>query len=95
VSLRQGARRTRGVLLAGRTNASRRAAKAQSYTLDMSVPEERRAQVLEAGRAKEWFSDWVSKTLANDTDGQDGLALLREKLRRAACSACVRRKEHA
>jgi hypothetical protein len=27
---------------------------------------------LEAQRAKEWFSTWVSKTLANDADAQDG-----------------------
>jgi hypothetical protein len=47
-------------------------------TLDLPLPADRRAQVLEAGRAKEWFSDWVSKRLANDADAQDGLALLRE-----------------
>src|SRR5690348_2349766 len=34
---------------------------------------------VEAGRAKEWFSNWVSKRLANDADAQDGLALLRER----------------
>jgi hypothetical protein len=34
--------------------------------------------VLEAGRAEEWFSGWVSKTLANDTDADNGIALLRE-----------------
>jgi hypothetical protein len=47
-------------------------------TLDLPLPDDRRAQVLEAGRAKKWFSNWVSKTLANDTDAQDGLALVRE-----------------
>jgi hypothetical protein len=46
-------------------------------TLDLPLPDDRRAKVLEAGRAKEWFDNWVSKTLANDTDAQDGLALLR------------------
>ena len=51
---------------------------ANRSTLDLPLPANRRAQVLEAGRAKEWFSNWVSKTLANDTDAQDGLALLRE-----------------
>ena len=34
--------------------------------------------MLNAGRAKEWFSGWVSKPLANDADAQDGIALLRE-----------------
>jgi len=34
--------------------------------------------VLETGRANEWFSNWVSKPLANGTDAQDGIALLRE-----------------
>jgi hypothetical protein len=34
--------------------------------------------VLKAGRAEEWFSNWVTKQLANDTDARDGLALLRE-----------------
>ena len=33
---------------------------------------------LEAQRAKEWFSNWVSKPLANEKDAQDGIALLRE-----------------
>ena len=47
-------------------------------TLDLPLPADRRAQVLEAGRAKEWFSSWVTKQLANDTDARDGLALLRE-----------------
>ena len=47
-------------------------------TLDLPLPANRRAQVLEAGRAKEWFSNWVSKRLINDADAQDGLALLRE-----------------
>jgi hypothetical protein len=55
----------------GHVHANRR-------TLDLPLPEDRRAQVLEAGRAKEWFPNWVSKALANDTDAQDGLALLRE-----------------
>src|SRR6478672_3226180 len=47
-------------------------------TLDLPLPADRRAQVLEAGRAKEWFSDWVSKTLASHADAEDGIALLRE-----------------
>jgi hypothetical protein len=47
-------------------------------TLDLPLPANRRTQVLEAGRAKEWFPNWVSKTLANDADAQDGLELLRE-----------------
>jgi hypothetical protein len=47
-------------------------------TLDLHLPADRRAQVLEARRAKEWFATRVTKTLANDTDAQDGLALLRE-----------------
>jgi hypothetical protein len=34
--------------------------------------------VLAAGRATEWFSNWVSKPLASDADAQDGITLLRE-----------------
>jgi DNA recombination-dependent growth factor C len=34
--------------------------------------------VLEAGRAKEWFSGWVTKQLASRADADDGIALLRE-----------------
>jgi hypothetical protein len=34
--------------------------------------------VVAAGRAKEWFSNWVSKPLRSDADAQDGIALLRE-----------------
>ena len=30
-------------------------------TLDMPLPDDRRAEVLNAARAKEWFSGWVSK----------------------------------
>jgi len=51
---------------------------ADRQTLDLPLPDDRRKEVLEAGRAKEWFSNWVSKPLANDTDAQDGIALLRE-----------------
>jgi hypothetical protein len=47
-------------------------------TLDLPLPADRRAQVLEAGRAKEWFSGWVSKQLASPADADDGIALLRE-----------------
>lgn len=47
-------------------------------TLDMPLPDDRRADVLEARRAKEWFSGWVSKPLANDADARDGIALLRQ-----------------
>jgi Luciferase len=47
-------------------------------TLDMPLPDDRHAEVLNAGRAKEWFSGWVSKPLANDADAQDGITLLRE-----------------
>ena len=46
-------------------------------TLDMPLPDDRRTEVLNAARAKEWFSGWVSKPLANDADAQDGIALLR------------------
>jgi Family of unknown function (DUF5519) len=48
-------------------------------TLDLPLPADRRAQVLEAGRAKEWFSNWVSKRLASRADADDGIALLRER----------------
>jgi hypothetical protein len=34
--------------------------------------------VLKAARAKEWFSGWVSKPLANDADAKDAIARLRE-----------------
>ena len=47
-------------------------------TLDLPLPADRRAQVLEAGRAKEWFSGWVSKHLASRADAEDPIALLRE-----------------
>ena len=39
---------------------------------------DQRTEVLAAGGAKKWFSDWVSKPLANETDAQDGIALLRK-----------------
>jgi hypothetical protein len=47
-------------------------------TVDLPLPTERRAQALEAGRAKEWFSDWVTKHLASRADADDAIALLRE-----------------
>ena len=47
-------------------------------TVDLPLPTDRRAQVLEAGRAKEWFSGWVSKKLASPADADDAIALLRE-----------------
>jgi Luciferase len=47
-------------------------------TLDLPLPADRRAQVLEAARAKEWFSGWVTKQLASRADADDGIALLRE-----------------
>ena len=47
-------------------------------TLDKPVGDERRARILEEGRAKKWFSGWVSKRITSDADAADGLALLRE-----------------
>ena len=47
-------------------------------TLDLPLPADRRAQVLEAARAKEWFSGWVTKHLASRADADDAIALLRE-----------------
>ena len=47
-------------------------------TLDLPLSDDRRAKVLAAARAKEWFEDWVTKRLANDTDAEDAVALLRE-----------------
>jgi hypothetical protein len=47
-------------------------------TLDLPLPADRRAQVLGAGRAKEWFSGWVTKQIASRADADDGIALLRE-----------------
>jgi hypothetical protein len=44
----------------------------------MPLPDDRRAEVLNAARAKEWFSGWVSKALDDDADAQDGIALLRQ-----------------
>ena len=46
--------------------------------LDMPLPDDRRAEVLNAGRAKEWFSGWVTKPLSNDADTKGGIALLRQ-----------------
>jgi hypothetical protein len=46
-------------------------------TLDMPLPEDQRADILNTGRANEWFSGWVSKPLKDDADAQDGIALLR------------------
>jgi hypothetical protein len=46
-------------------------------TLDMPLPDDRRAEVLNAARAKEWFAGWVSKPLGDDAAAQDGIALLR------------------
>jgi Luciferase len=47
-------------------------------TLDLPLPDDRRAQVLETGRAKKWFSGWVTKHLASRADADDAIALLRE-----------------
>ena len=47
-------------------------------TLDLPLSDDRRANVLAAARAKEWFENWVTKRLANDKDVEDGIALLRE-----------------
>jgi hypothetical protein len=47
-------------------------------TLDLPLSDHRRTEVLKAGRAKEWFSGWVSKPVAGDADAQDAIALLRE-----------------
>ena len=46
-------------------------------TLDMPLADDRRAEVLNAARASEWFSGWVSKPLRDDAAAQDGIALLR------------------
>jgi hypothetical protein len=51
-------------------------------TLDIPLPDDRRAEVLNAARAKEWFPGWVSKPLANEADAEDGIALLRERYER-------------
>jgi hypothetical protein len=47
-------------------------------TLDMPLSDDRRAEILDEGRAQEWFSGWVSKPLTNNADALDGIALLRE-----------------
>jgi hypothetical protein len=46
--------------------------------LDLPLPDDRRADVLEARRAEESFSGWVTKPLANDADAQDAIVLLRQ-----------------
>ena len=46
---------------------------ANRSTLDLPLPSDRRAQVLEAGRAKEWFSNWVTNQLASRADAEDGV----------------------
>ncbi|MDQ6750500.1 MAG: DUF5519 family protein [Actinomycetota bacterium] len=47
-------------------------------TLDLPLPDDRRRQVLDAARAKAWYSNWGSKPLANAEDAKDGISLLRE-----------------
>lgn len=47
-------------------------------TLDLPLSDARRARVLGAKRANEWFSNWVTKPLADQADADDGVALLRE-----------------
>jgi len=46
-------------------------------TLDFPLPADRRAQVLETGRAKEWFTGWVTKQIASRADAEDAIELLR------------------
>ena len=52
--------------------------RADRGTLDLPLSDDRRAKVLAAARAKEWFENWVTKRLANDGDAEDAVALLRE-----------------
>jgi hypothetical protein len=40
-------------------------------TLDLPLSAGRRAKVLAAARAREWFENWVTKRLANDGDAED------------------------
>ena len=47
-------------------------------TLDMPLPDDRRAEVLNAARAKEWFPGWVTKPLKDDADAEDAIVLLRQ-----------------
>ena len=47
-------------------------------TLDRPLSADQRTEVLAAGRAKKWFSDRMSKPIANETEAQDGIALLRK-----------------
>ena len=67
---------------------------ADRSTLDLPLPADRRAHVLEAGRAKEWFSDWVTKQLASRADAEDAIALLRESYDalRAPLASAARRQ---
>ena len=50
---------------------------ARRATLDLPLSDDRRAKVLAAARAKEWFENWVTKRLADDGDAEDRIALLR------------------
>jgi hypothetical protein len=47
-------------------------------TLDMPLPDDRRTEVLNAARAKDWFPKCVGKPLANDADARDAIALLHQ-----------------
>jgi hypothetical protein len=44
----------------------------------MPLSPDQREQVVAAKRAKEWFSNYVSKALKTDADAQDAIALPRE-----------------
>lgn len=47
-------------------------------TLDLPLADDRRQAVLDAARAKAWYSNWVSKPLWTTADADDGISLLRE-----------------
>lgn len=44
-------------------------------TLDLPLSDERRAQVLDAARANEWFSNRESKPISDDADVADAITL--------------------
>ncbi len=58
---------------------------ADRNTLDLPLPADRRAQGLEAGRAKEWFSNWVTKQLASRADAETASNCCAKATTRCGC----------
>jgi Luciferase len=60
-------------------------------TLDVPLPDDRRAEVLAAGRARKWFSDWVSKPTRERRGCHRRHRAAPRELRRAANGALLSR----